>query len=243
MQFAFGTGNLYGLVLSNGVYVPRKFGVLNDVSVDFSATLKPLYGQNQYAFAFGKGQTKIQGKATFANLNGPMLNDLFFGGSSATGQTVAQIGESGSIPASPAYTVQVANHTTWVDDLGVTYALSGQPLTRVASGPTQGQYSVAAGVYTFAAADQGLAVVLDYTYTIATGNTTTIMNTVTGQAPMFITVLPFLFNGKNFLLHFAACASSKLSLASKAEDFTIPEFDFMAGANDSGLVGYLSLAE
>ena len=37
----------------------------------------------------------------------------------------------------------------------------------VASGPTTGQYSVSAGVYTFAAADTLLGVLISYTYKIA----------------------------------------------------------------------------
>jgi hypothetical protein len=52
----------------------------------------------------------------------------------------------------------------WTTDCGVTYAATGAALTRVASSPLQGQYAVAAGQYTFNAADDGQEVTLAYGY-------------------------------------------------------------------------------
>jgi hypothetical protein len=63
--------------------VVRKFGALQDVSVDISFNLKELYGQNQFPLTIARGQGKIEGKAKFANLNGGMVNDLFFGQTNA----------------------------------------------------------------------------------------------------------------------------------------------------------------
>ena len=77
--------------------------------------------------------------------------------------TVAQ---STTIPATPGpYTVTVTNSASFIQDLGVTKA--GVAMTAVVSAPTTGQYSVAAGVYTFAAADQTAAIIITYRYTIA----------------------------------------------------------------------------
>lgn len=75
------------------------------------------------------------------------------------------IDENGTIPASPGpYTITVANSTDFVEDLGVTKG--GTPMTRVTSAPAAGQYSVAAGVYTFNATDENDAVVIRYRYTV-----------------------------------------------------------------------------
>lgn len=63
----------------------------------------------------------------------------------------------GAQTASPLYGV-------WASDAGVTYVATGAALTAVASAPATGQYSVAAGVYTFAAGDAGKAVVVNYGY-------------------------------------------------------------------------------
>lgn len=69
-------------------------------------------------------------------------------GATATGAT-----QGYSVPTGPGpYTVTVPG---WVGDLAVIYADNYQPLTLVASGPAAGQYSVAAGVYTFNATDAG----------------------------------------------------------------------------------------
>ena len=58
----------------------------------------------------------------------------------------------------------LAPYGPWASDLGVTYAESGAPLTAVAAAPAAGQYSVAAGVYSFAAADAGASISLSYGY-------------------------------------------------------------------------------
>jgi hypothetical protein len=56
---------------------------------------------------------------------------------------------------------------TWLSDVSVTYA-NGTPLTAVAANPAQGQYAVAdqttstPGLYTFNAADSGVAIVITY---------------------------------------------------------------------------------
>lgn len=242
MLYQFGSGNLYGIVGANAV--PRKFGALQDVSVDFSFTMKELYGQSQFPLSVARGQGKIAGKAKFANLNGGMVNDLFFGGSNVTGRTEYINAEASVIPSTP-FTITVVNGATFKDDLGVVNLTTGVPLVRVASGPTTGQYSVSnAGVYTFAAADTGASVAIDYSYTVAaSGNTTTISNQLVGTAPTFAAVFPVKYNGKTLLLKLNACTSSKLTLATKIDDFMVPEFDFSAYADAAGNIGSLSLNE
>jgi hypothetical protein len=56
----------------------------------------------------------------------------------------------------------LAPYGAWASDQGVTYATTGAALTKVASAPAVGQYSVSAGAYTFNAADNGAAVTLSY---------------------------------------------------------------------------------
>lgn len=71
--------------------------------------------------------------------------------------------EAYTIPGTP-YQVSVVNANSAIfSDLGVVYA-GGAALTKVGSAPAAGQYSVAAGVYTFAAADSGKAVSITYGY-------------------------------------------------------------------------------
>jgi hypothetical protein len=72
--------------------------------------------------------------------------------------------EAATVPANPGpYTVQTVE--SFVSDQGVKYASSGIALAKVTGVPALGQYSVSAtGLYTFAAADQGVAVLLSYAY-------------------------------------------------------------------------------
>lgn len=76
------------------------------------------------------------------------------------------VAEPKSIPATPGpYTVTVAEAATFSIDQGVVFA-GGAALTKVSANPAAGQYAVDAdtGIYTFAAADQGKAVVISYGY-------------------------------------------------------------------------------
>jgi len=75
----------------------------------------------------------------------------------------AVTGESASVPATPGpYTVTAAApFGPWASDCGVA-CTNGTALTSVAGSPAAAQYNVAAGVYTFAAADAGAGVLLTY---------------------------------------------------------------------------------
>jgi hypothetical protein len=73
--------------------------------------------------------------------------------------------EAQTVPAGAPYQLTAAQPLgAWVQDQGVSYATSGAPLTSVAGNPTTGQYSVAAGVYTFSAGDANAAVLISYRY-------------------------------------------------------------------------------
>ena len=243
-EYQFGSGSLFGATLQSGVLVPRKFGTLQDVSIDFSFTTKELYGQYQFAVALARGQGKIACKAKFANINTPFLNDLFWGQTASVGAKYFISQESGSIPTTP-FIVTVSQSALFFEDLGVTYTLTGVALTRVASAPITGQYSVAAGAYTFAAADTGLGVKIDYSYSpAATGSIINFTNPLVGVTPNFVASFPMIApTGKQLYFRFNYCVSSKLSFASKIEDFLIPEFDFMVSADAGNSIGSFSSTE
>ena len=245
-MFQFGSGTLWGYPVGGnlaGNPTPIKFGTLQDVSLEISGSLKELYGQSQYAEAVARGKCKIAGKAKFAQIVGKHVNDLFFGQPMNSGQKLTALDEAQSVPASPAYTVTVTNSATFVDDWGVRYSATGLPLTKVSSAPVQGQYSVSAGVYTFAAADAGAAVLISYRYSSATGVQLNIRQQVMGFAPAFQILLNEQYAGKQANLLLYSCVAEKLSWATKNEDFLVPEFDFEAFSNAGGQVMDLYLAE
>lgn len=251
-QHGFGAGVLvgtaqtdaFGATLSNPT--PVQFGILQEASVDFSFDIKELFGSYQFPVAIGRGKGKITGKSKFAQLNGLTINSLFFGQTLTSGELGEVIATTGTaIPASPyQITVTPPNSGTWVNDLGVLDP-NGTPMTRVASAPGAGQYSVAAGVYTFASADAGKLVRPSYQYTATSTlkKRLTISNALMGSAPTFRADLMVPFNGQQFVLTLPNCMGSKLSFATKLDDFMVPEFDWSSFADSAGNVAYLGLAE
>jgi len=247
-QYAFGAGALIGTkIVASGVATPRQFATLQEASVEFSFNVKELMGNQQFPVAVARGAGKISGKAKFANMNAGAINDLFFDGTVATGEAKVAYNEAGT-PTTNSLTV--ANSATWVEDLAVFNRTTGRFMDKVVSAPATGQYSVAAGVYTFAAADSNPPVYVTYRYTtaVAPGKIITINNQLLGVQPTFSVVLSTRFTHAdgvtremNFKLN--SCMSSKLSLATKLEDFIVPDFDFQAFADNAGTIGTLSIAE
>jgi hypothetical protein len=248
MQLSFGSGAVWGErtdVTGSGIG-PRQFGILQDIQIEFDWTDKELYGQLQFPLAIARGQGKITGKAKFAQILGLLYSDIFFGVTAASGQfAVAQL-EAATVPASPTYTVTVANAASYNDDLGVVYAATGKRFNRVATPSSAGQYSVnfATGVYTFSAADASTGLLLSYTYNVATsGSKVAITNQLMGTTPTFKATFYSTYGGSGTALRLNACTASKLSLPTKIDDWTINELDFMAFADASGTIGYLSTVE
>lgn len=243
-QLVFGSGSVWG-INSIANPTPARFGVTQEISVDFTATTKPIFGQNNLPFSVAKASLQTKGKIIFGQFCGRVINELFFGATASAGQSLAIDSEAGTIPGTP-YQITVANGATFQTDLGVVGVVSGLPLTRVASAPATGQYSLntTTGVYTFAAADTTLAVRISYTYTTASGGQSfAIAQQAMGVAATFKTVIAMLYNSQKATITLNACVSSKLSFATKLEDFTKPEFDFEAFADGSGNLGTIAVAE
>ena len=226
---------------------PIQFGTLQEVSVDFSVSLKDLMGQYQIPVATARGAMKITGKAKSANITAALFNNIFFPNSIATtGQKLWAINEAGAIPSASAYTYTVANAAHFDADLGVQYASSGLQLVQVGSAPAQGQYAVAAGVYTFNSADAGRAIFVTYTYTqTTTGSNIVISNQLMGVQTNF--QIDFYENnpavaGSQWSLRLYQCVSSKLSLGAKNEDWTVPDIEFSAFANAANDLGEINTA-
>lgn len=242
-MYSFGSGVLIGTRSDVASATPVNFGLVQEVTIDQSASVKEIYGQFQYPLAGARGTIKTTGKAKVARISGLAFANLYYGIAPAVGQTATAFAEAGSVPATSPYTVTVAN-TDFIDDEGVIYAASGLPLTKVASNPSDGQYAVSAGVYTFAASDSGKAVLASYTYAIASsGQKIAVTNQLIGTTPTFQALFYTTFQGQAVTLKLNSCISSKLSFGTKLEDFAMPEFDFSCFADAAGNVMTWSFAE
>lgn len=242
MQTAFGSGSLWGIP-SAANPTPSRMGALQDVGIEFTSTIKELYGSYQFPLAVGRGTGKIQGKAKYSQLHPRAFNDLYFGGSMASGQTLVADNESGTIATGA---VTVANGATFSADLGVVDATTGLPFVRVASAPAVGQYSgpSGSGVYTFNVTDNGKAVKISYAYTAAsTGQTMTMSNQLLGAASTFKSVYTAIQAGQRTTLTLNACMANKVSIDPKLEDFAENNFEFSAFADAAQNLGTWSFAE
>jgi hypothetical protein len=244
MIFEFGSGVMYGTKINDdgSLGTGRVFGILQGGSVDFAATNKQLFGTYQFPVAVGRGTAKISGKASFAQIYPDIYNDLFFRGTIASGVTRIATDEAGTVAS---HAVTVSHSATWVQDLGVKDS-TGAFMTKVPSAPADGQYTAAAGVYTFSATDANAAnasvVQISYEYTVsATGQTITITNPVLGTAPAFELRLQQTYLAQTLYIKLNRAISSKLTFATKLEDFTIPEFDFDAFADGSNNIGKIAI--
>jgi hypothetical protein len=242
-MYSFGSGVLIGTRTDIPGATPVNFGLLQEVSIDESASTKSLMGQFQRPIAIARGAVKTTGKAKVARISGLAFASLYYGVEPTPGQVATSFAESGVVPAAP-NEVTVANAASFVEDAGVTFASTGLPLTLVASAPAQGQYSVASGVYTFSTADVGRAVLLSYTYGLSgSGQKFTIVNQLMGATPTFKAKFYTTFQGGAVSLQLNNCVSSKFSFATKLEDFVLPEFDFEAFADASNTVMTWSFGE
>jgi hypothetical protein len=238
----FGTGTLYGVPLTDATGAaianptPIQIGVLQECQGELSFDEKTLYGAYQFPVAFGRGKGKFQFKAKAADFSAAALGMLFFGQAPTAGIRAVVDNFSAAVPTTPfQITIVPPSSGTFVTDLGVKYSLTGVPLTRVASAPTVGQYSLAGAVYTFNTADSSAVVLISYEYT-ATSTTkfiAPINNQLMGQAPSFQAQLSLPYGGSQMTIKMNNCVSSKFSLPFKNEDFSIQEFDFMALADAS----------
>lgn len=240
-QKVFGAGRFYGVPSASNP-TPTHFGLTQDISVDFKRSVKELYGFNQLAADVASAELSVSGKVTLGTLNGRLINDLMMGASSNTGQTNWVFGESGTVPSTP-YQITVANASGFTLDLGVTNVSTGVPLTRVANSPSTGQYSVANGVYTFAAADTTNAVAISYLYTTTGGQTVTMTNQPMGKTGNFQAITETLWGTEKTVLQLYNCMATDWGMATKINDYTKPTFGFMAGTDATGTLGIMSFAE
>lgn len=240
----FGSGTLIMTRTDIANSTPSTVGVLQDVQIDFDFTNKELIGQNQFPVDVARAQGKITGKAKFALIYGRTINDMFFGQTlDDTGGILAALLEAHSVPAASTYTVTVTNSATFLADQGVFYAATGKPLVQVASAPSVGQYSVSAGVYTFASADASAALLFNYTYSSTTNIQISGTNQLMGTSPVFSVLLSEQYKGNVLNLKLYQAITTKLSFPFKNTDYSVQDLEFAAYANAGGQVFELTTSQ
>ncbi|HVJ09266.1 MAG TPA: hypothetical protein VM554_12870 [Acidisarcina sp.] len=248
MNLQFGSGVLFGNPNAGNTATnptPQRFGILQEVQVEFKADLKKLYGQNQFAAAKARGKIDVTCKGKIATLDPTMMNQLYFGLASAAGvQRIVDL-ESHVPAATIAPTKAVAG--SLLTDYGVINKDTGLNMIRVATAPLVGQYTFVqattggtptAASYTFNAAETASAVLLSYLYSDATnGVTINLTSQLMGYAPEFSALLYNVFRTKYFALQLNSCTMGSISIPTKQEDFWMADITFDASADVTGAVG------
>ncbi len=241
MEFGFGSGILTGVRNdATGTYTPQRFGALQEVSVEFSGDIKELFSTYQFPIDVARGKTKIMGKAKVAEIKSAMYNDLFFG---QTAPAATQIkyawNESTTLATGAAsYTVTNSGSTPLVDQ-GVFLASNGNQFDAVSSSAGANQYvfTPSTGVYLFSTHSASLGVLVNYTYTTASGKKLSITNALMGNTPSFAMTLFQQFENNQVVLVLNKCVSNRLSFPTRIDDYVIQDLDFSAFADSSGNVG------
>ncbi len=264
--YSFGSGIMWGKQLTdvNGLAIAnatsQRLGALQDMMLDIDLPLKELYGVNYFPLAVGRGTAKVTVKTKFAQYNMGVLNSLYFaepsqpnvGGASQ----IIIVNDEGptTIPATP-FQITVAQASNMSagnpgTDLGVRYGAGsvnpGVYLKQVTGTPLTGQYTFApsTGIYTFSSADHtaGDTAVFDYGYSVNAGTnlSITMANHILGSAPSFQAFGKVRYGSNSVYFQLNNCVSSKLSLPTKIDNFTVLEFDFDCFVDASGNLGIIT---
>jgi hypothetical protein len=241
MQADYGLGIL--TITPTGVTnpTPVQVGLLQDVGVEIDGAVEYLYGPNQFPVDAAIGKRKINVTAKSGVIGSQTVGAVL-------GLAASAIVVGSKFGTTPYESCQVATNTYTVagganffEDLGVINTVTGLAMTRVASAPTAGQYSVvtSTGVYTFAAADSNPLVLISYSTTAAAaGKTINYTNQPMGAAPTFTLNLFNSYRAKTRGLRLPAVIFPKLKFDFKQDGFTNADLELTALQDSAGNVGY-----
>lgn len=241
----FGTGVLYGNPVLGNLPVnptPFKFGIIQEVSVDFKADLKKLYGQYQFPLATARGKINVDIKGKLAVFDPNMLNQLYWAQASASGYELIQDSVPGTVTGGNVTVNATANSV--VTDWGVQYSKTGQQLFKVNTAPSVGQYQVNVNntsQYLFATGDNGNLVAISYTINSTSGLTVTLANQLMGYAPELSMLLYNRFRTKYLAIQLNDVVLGSINVPTKLEDFWIADFDGSANADASNNIGKMMM--
>lgn len=227
---------------------PIQVARMTDISVKFAKDTKALEADR--IAALGKAWVGLTAKLTAKTVewNVDAVAAILSGAATASeGRLIGVDGEACAVPAATPWTVTIANPTGFVN-LGIEDVTAGiaagvrRFMSRVASAPTTGQYSVTSGgVYTFAAADASHALRARYYYSDAVvGRTIRIQNVQQRiDTPFIATLFNTNATGKDLGFRFPEAYCDTFGINFKMKDWAENdvEFDCLGDSNDD--IAYL----
>jgi uncharacterized protein YaiE (UPF0345 family) len=249
-QYPFGSGALWveGLDDAGDGLGPVQVAVLQECSINADFTLRELRGQMTFPDDIAISERRLTVTARHGRFFGALWADAVFGTTKTTGQQTVAADEEQTVPASSTYTITVDNAADYLMDLGVYYAATGIAFARDDTTASAGVYTVnqTTGVYTFDSSDASAAVKISYTYNLLGGMQMTLNNEFQGVLPVFRATFytrRFGRNTNSMVWTLNSCVCSKVSMPARMGEFNIPNLDFQAFADPSGVVGTISSTE
>lgn len=238
---------------------------MQSASLELKVDLKELRGPYRFPIQVADGKGTASGKVNFAQF-WPQTLQALLEGSLSNDAPNAVIAESHAIPGSSTYTITLSNVTGFVVGSEVVTVLdaTGNPVyyNRVAAsseassstaGQSNGAYSInnSTAVLTFASADAGLSVFVNYMYKPTTNvNAQTLALSQVGLNSATVFKLRLLGtsarNGftnqtQQFIVELNNCLLPSLKMDFKLDDWTYIDVDFQAFIDASGNLGNLYL--
>jgi hypothetical protein len=213
-------------VLTTGK-APRVIAELAEVEISISTEIKALESVKCIASGHVITGRKITGKAKQLAVQ-PWFEAQKIGGVHSVGHLVTVESEALTIGASPTFTATVEGSATFTRPLEVKTA-DGELLVPVTGTPEAGEYSVVAGVYTFAS--QLTGVTASYVKSVAaTGETVTLSNTNQGEATAYALIGESTTEGVTMHVEISSLVFTKGGLSMSKDNQTSPETEFTVQA-------------
>jgi hypothetical protein len=219
-----------------------QFAVIKNWSLELSQEEIELRGSDLDVLDRVASKRDLKGKIAISEISTALLNAVTAGGAITTGSMLPAV-HSAAVPTTP-YQITVTNSATFDKDLGVIDKTSAKELACVASAPATGEYSYAAGVYTFAAADTAHNVAIHYRYTSTAGKTITVSGASAGSAST--TYGLFLLGtagGKSYSIEVPAVTIPNLSLSMSPDAWADVSLDFAAKLDANSVLYKAHLVE
>lgn len=229
-------------------------GNLKSVKLTMDPTIKTMRGSNQVAMYAGTTEYKFSGSAEFENLSTAILmvsglTQLASGGAAALSIVPTMDDASLTISTNTMTITGMTDCLMVRTPIALGALAAGSQMTKVASGPTTGQYSVSGAAITFAAADVtswGSAKPLVTWLKPATTDLgkISVINAPVQQTPYLAIEALAVFDGKYRFHQWPRCIATKLPELEGKDDFAKNklEFEVLADPN-TGVVGTISLTE
>lgn len=221
---------------------PNSPQLLQEMSVEFKADQKMLFGRKQMASAVARGKVNISGKGKLATFDPVLANQLYFGMPTTTAGTRIQDSELHALNASTSAVITVAppNAGVFQVDYGVINGVTGIQMIYTSAAPiAENQYSVnlATGAYTFFNGETATSVSISYGYSSTTGSGFTVTAQNMGYGPTFKMTLANTFQGKGLYVTLNSCTLTDYSIPTKQDDFWVSDISFVAQLDPGGTLG------